>query len=103
MPIRFIRRAALPLLVPVFVFFAGCATTGRDYEEAEPTFVGDEPLTREEQEALVQKPVAEDATPAADEGEVPLAVAETEPPAHTSPEKLPEIVVAGRIPERFEV
>ncbi len=108
MTIRFIRRAVLSLLFPVFLFFAGCATTGGDFDAAEPVFVGDESLTREEREVLAQDSLpAEEAAPT-DEGEVPLAVAESEPPATVSPDKvspteLAEVIVAGRVPERHEV
>jgi hypothetical protein len=101
MPIRFIRRAALPLLFPFFLSVAGCATTG---DEAEPVFVEEEVLTREEQEVLAQDSLAEEeAAPAAEEEEVPLAVAESEPPAEASPEKLPEVIVEARVLERHEV
>jgi len=101
MTIRFPRALLLPLLAPAFLFFAGCATTGSDYEELEPNFL-EEPLTREEQEVLAQDPrAAEDAEPAEDEGEVPIVVAESEPPV--SPGTLPAVIVADRLPERFEI
>jgi len=104
MTIRFIRRAALSLLFPVFLFFAGCATTGGDASEAEPVFVGKESLTREEQEVLARDSLpAEEAAPTTDEVEVPLAVAELEPPADISSEKLPEVIVEAHVPERYEV
>jgi hypothetical protein len=104
MTIRFIRRAALSLLIPVFLFFAGCALTGGDSEEQEPTFVGDQSLTREEKEVLAHKSLtADEAARTADEGEVPLAVAESEPPPKVSPNTLPEVTVEARVPERFEV
>jgi hypothetical protein len=99
MPIRFVRLAALPLLALVFVCFAGCATSGL-YDEGE-AFVMDEPLLREDQLILAQdSPSGEDA--ATDEGEVPLSVAESEPPADFTPERLLEVIVAGRVPERHE-
>src|SRR5712671_461562 len=103
MTIPFIRRAIRSLVIPVFLFFAGCATTGGESEE-EPILVGEESLTREEQKVLAQDPrSAEAATPAKEEGEVPIAVAESEPPADVSPTKLPEVIVAGHVPERHEV
>jgi len=80
--------------------------TGGGAGEAEPTFVGEEPLTREDQEVLARNSQAAEEAP--DEVEVPLAVAESEPPVAVSPDKvspdtLPEVVVAGRVPERHEV
>jgi hypothetical protein len=103
MPIR-LRRSVLFLFLPVVLSIAGCATTGGDFDEAEPVFLGDEPLTREEQKILAQEPPpGEDTTPATEEEEVPLVVAETEPQAAGSAPKIAEIIVAGRVPERHEV
>src|SRR5882724_4263029 len=104
MTIQLMRRSALPLLLVDLLFFAGCATNGADSEGAEPVVVGDESLTREEQKILAQDSLApEKAAPTRDEGEVPIAVAESEPPVDVSPTKLPEVIVAGRVPERHEV
>jgi hypothetical protein len=102
MAIRFIRRAILSLPILVFLFLAGCATGG-GVEDAEP-IVEEESLRREEQAVLAQAPLAaEEAAATKDEGEVPLVVAESEPPADVSPEKIEEVVVQGRVPERHEV
>lgn len=77
---------------------------GGDAEEAEPVYVADEPLTREEQEALARDAnAAEEAAPTEDEGEVPLAVAELEPPIDDSLNRLPPVIVEERVPERHEV
>jgi len=103
MTIRFIRRPALSLLIPILLSFAGCATLGGDSDEAEPVFVEEEPLTREERDILARDSPAEEAAPVAEEEEVPLAVAETEPPAEASPDKISEVTVEGRVPERYEV
>jgi hypothetical protein len=93
----------LRFLYPVFLFLAGCAMTGGDSEEREPVFVSDQSLTREEKEALAQAQPADETAPTTDEPEVPLAVAESEPPADVSPTTLPEVTVEARVPERFEV
>ncbi len=104
MTMHFIRRIAPPLLLPLVLLIAGCATTGGEYEEGEPVFVEEQPLARQGQEASLQDSLhAEEATPSTDEGEVPLAVAESEPPAGISTNKLPEVIVEGRVPERYEV
>src|SRR3954469_13604417 len=85
------RSAALTLLALAALIGAGCATTGDASDESEPTLI--EPTT----------PAAETAAELADaapmtqegskqeEGEVPLPVAETEPPA----EAPKEIIVQG--------
>jgi hypothetical protein len=112
MTIPFIRRVSLSLLFPAFLFLAGCATTGDG--AAEPIFIGEQSLTREEQEILAQDAhAAEEAAPTEDEAEVPLAVAESEPSATVSPFKnsadtvsadaLPAVIVEAHVPERYEV
>jgi hypothetical protein len=104
MTIRFIRRATGSFLIPACLFFAGCATTGGDSGAPEPPVFGDEPLTREEKEVLAQDSLAvEKAAPTKDEGEVPLAVAESAPPVDASPGNLSAVIVEGRVPERDEV
>lgn len=45
----------------------------------------------------------EEAVPNADEAEVPLAVAKSEPPADVARDKLPEVVVQGRVRDHHEV
>jgi hypothetical protein len=101
---HFIRWAAPSLVLPLVLLIAGCATTGGDYEEGEPVFIGEQSLPQEDQAALVQDSTqVEDAGATTDEGEVPFAVVESEPPAGVSTDKLPEVVVEGRIPDRHEV
>ena len=81
------------LLVLVALICAGCATTGGAGEESEPTLID-----------AVPDPMAEAAAPVAaeeskqQEGEVPLAVAESEQPD----EGMAEVVVQGRIRNRHE-
>ncbi|MFL6606489.1 MAG: hypothetical protein ACJ8R9_34890 [Steroidobacteraceae bacterium] len=80
------RSAALTLLLLASLIFAGCATRGGATEEIEPTLI----------DAELAPPAAEPAPTAEgsskqEEGEVPLAVAESE-----QPEKAPkEVVVQG--------
>jgi hypothetical protein len=96
----FMRRTVQSLLIPVSLIFSGCATTGDDFEEgAEPVFIADQALPQEEQEVLKAEPEALNE----EEGEVPLVVAESEPPANVSPDKLAEVVVEARVRERHEV
>lgn len=97
---HFIRQATTSLLIAIFLFLAGCATTGDDFDEGEPVFIGEESLP---QEPAVPQESQEEASRLTDEGEVPLAVAESEPPAGAAPGGLPEVVVEGRVPERHEV
>ncbi len=93
----FIRRAVQSLLIPVFLIFAGCATTGDDFEDGEPVFIEEEVLPQEEQDVLL-----EEQAPKEEEGEVPLVVAESEPPAEVSHDKLAEVIVSASR-ERHEV
>jgi hypothetical protein len=103
MTIQLMRRLTLASLFPVILCFAGCATMGSNSDEAEALFVGDEPLTREEQAVLAQDSVApEETAPAEEEEEVPLEVAASEPPTDVPPAKLAEVIVADRVPERHE-
>lgn len=95
-----VRHATAFLLVPVFLFLAGCTTTGDDFDEGEPVFIEEEPVL---QEAVVPEEPREEVSLPTDEGEVPLAVAESEPPAGLSPDGFAEVVVEGRVPQRHEV
>lgn len=104
MTTHLIRRAAPLILIPVFLLFAGCATTGGSFEEGEPVYLGEESLSREEPEVLAQDSLrVEEAASTMDEGEVPLPVAESEPAAGAAANKLDEMVIEGRVPERHEV
>jgi hypothetical protein len=72
---------------------SACATTGGAYEEGEPVIVGEEPPAQEAPESSLQE-----------EGEVPLAVAESERPVEVSPaDTFPEVVVAAPRRDRHEV
>ncbi|HEV7606342.1 MAG TPA: hypothetical protein VGO61_03355 [Steroidobacteraceae bacterium] len=72
------------------LFAAGCATTGGDREESEPTIIDATPGPADEADATPETaPVAEESKEK--EGEVPLAVAETEKPEAP----IPEVVVQG--------
>ena len=78
--------AALTLLILASLLFAGCTTRGGATEEIEPTLIDAEPAPAAEEPA----PIAEKSSKQ-EEGEVPLAVAESE-----QPEKAPkEVVVQG--------
>ena len=86
------------LLVLAALFLAGCATTEGAEEDTEPTVIDAAP-----------EPVPEPASPAAEpeskqqEGEVPLAVAESEQPeAAPADESIAEVVVQGHIRNRHE-
>ena len=88
------------LLVLLALISAGCATTGGADEEAEPTVIDAVPEPADEAAAAV---VAEDPKPPEEskqqEGEVPLAVAESEQRPRSD---VPEVVVQGRIRNRHE-
>jgi hypothetical protein len=90
------RRAAQVLLVlAALICSAACETTSGVADEGEPVLVGDEIGAQEASEAAGDK--------SADEGEVPLAVAESESPASGPPaHKLEEVVVEAPR-ERHEV
>lgn len=89
-----IKTASLTLAL-VSMLCAGCTTTGRAYDESEPTLF-DAPLGAPAEAVPIEEtpPVAEVASKQ-EEGEVPLAVAETE---HTTE----EVVVQGRSLARHE-
>jgi len=91
------------LLVLVSLICAGCAVTGGAREEAEPTVVESLPEPSASTAAAVATVVAEDPKPQEvskqEEGEVPVAVAETENPAAGD---VAEVVVQGRIRNRHE-
>ncbi len=101
--VLFIRRALQSLVIPAFLVCGGCATTGGDFEEgAEPVFMGEEPLPREEQEVLLEDEAGKDEEiPKGEEGEVPLVVAESEPAVSTRDDIAEVVVQAPR--ERHEV
>ncbi|HEY0686538.1 MAG TPA: hypothetical protein VGD45_29635 [Steroidobacter sp.] len=94
------KKAALTLVL-ASLFCAGCATNGGGSDESEPTVI--EPAS-----TLPAEPAAPIAATAPSpeggatqpEGEVPLAVAESEQPEEGRPE---EVVVEGRILRRHDV
>jgi hypothetical protein len=90
------KNAVLTLLVLASLSCAGCATTGG---ADEPTLIDAESAPPAEAAALIEKtaPVAE-GNSKQEEGEVPLAVAESE----QRDEAPKEIVVRGRTPNRHE-
>jgi hypothetical protein len=92
-----IRQAVLLLAIPSFVLVAGCATRGGDQIEGEPVFVASDapvPAAKPAPSALAEpeKP-AEDTT----EGEVPLAIAASQPAAGLDSDTLQEIVIEGTV------
>jgi len=91
-----IRRAGRLLAVLASLLCAACATTPGAPDEGEPVFVGEEPVA---QEAPAAQDVPEVST--AEEGEVPLVVAETEHPMEVPP--IDEIVVSATHRDRHEV
>jgi len=90
------RRAVQALLIlAASICTAACGTTGGVSDEGEPVFVEEEAAPRGAPEAPMEKDGAE--------GEVPLAVAESEHPVDAPPGKeLEEVVVEARR-ERHEV
>ncbi len=90
------RRAARALLIIAsFICIAACETTGGVADEGEPVFV-------EEISAAQGSPQVPTAK-AGEDGEVPLAVAESEHPADVSPDKELEEVIVEAQRERHEV
>ena len=85
------KKAALTLLVLASLICAGCATTGGANDEAEPTLIDAEGGPPGEAASIEETaPIAEGGSKQ-EEGEVPLAVAESE-----QPDEAPrEVVVQG--------
>jgi len=94
------KAGQLLLVVLAALLCAACASTGGAYEEeGEPVIVGEEPPAQDAQEA----PEGTEHTVEV-EGEVPLAVAESEKPVEVSPAgEFPEVVVAAVRRDRHEV
>jgi hypothetical protein len=94
-----IRSTALLLFLWATLFAAGCATTGGAYEDAEPTVVDPVPeVTDEAEEAIPEPAPSADNESKEKEGEVPIAVADSEP----TEAPIPEVVVQSHIPLRHE-
>jgi hypothetical protein len=89
------RGAVQAFLVLAFLVCTGCETTGGTFEEGEPVSIEDEPAPQEAPEP----PMTEEGT----EGEVPLAVAETERPETAPPAKQIEEVVVEAHRDRHEL
>lgn len=103
MTMRLIRPPATLFLALVFLFVAGCATTGNTDEGREPIFLGEDYIPPEPQPAPSQDtPQMETTAAAKGEGEVPLPVAESEPKAGGA-RKLEEMIIEGRTLQRNEV
>jgi hypothetical protein len=86
------KKAVLTLLVVASLICAGCAMTGGAGDETEPTLIDAEAAPPAEVAAAIEEaaPVAEEGSKQ-EEGEVPLAVAESE-----QPDEAPrEVVVQG--------
>jgi hypothetical protein len=92
------RTAALVLSLFAILVSAGCATTGGDREESEPPMVDAMPDPADEAAEAIPEtaPVVEESKEK--EGEVPLAVAESE----QTETPIPEVVVQAHIRNRHE-
>jgi hypothetical protein len=99
----FVPRSALQaLLIGISLLCTACATTGGASDEAEAVFVPEEAPAPEVQE-VPEAPPEESATEGG-EGEVSLAVAESEPAGDTRPvEELAEARVEAKVRDRHEV
>jgi hypothetical protein len=92
-------KKAAPLVL-LSLILAGCATSGGDSDEGEPTLIDAEGAAAVEAAAAVeQTPPTDEEASKQEEGEVPLVVAESEPPEQ-GPE---EVVVQRRNLYRHEV
>ena len=86
-----VKKAALTLLVLASLIGAGCATTGGDNDETEPTLIEAEPAPAAEVAAAIEETASSAEGSKQEEGEVPLPVAESE-----QPDEAPtEVVVQG--------
>jgi hypothetical protein len=91
------KTAALTLVL-ASLLCAGCATTDGDTDENEPTLIDAVPAPPAEVAAAIEEtlPVADEGSKQ-EEGEVPLAVAESEQPNEGASEAPPEeVIVQGR-------
>ncbi len=91
------KQAALTIAL-MALLCSGCATTGGSDEESEPTVFETEPAAQPEVAAVIEEAAAAKEGSTEEEGEVPLAVAESERPEE-GPE---EVVVQGRVLQRHE-
>jgi hypothetical protein len=87
---RRMKKTALTLML-VSLIVAGCATTGDTGDETEPTLI-DTATATEVAAAIEEAAPPADESSKQEEGEVPLTVAESEPPPE-APEQPPEEVI----------
>lgn len=102
-----IRRLFQAVVILAALAGAGCGTPARTIEGDDPAVSVSEPAAAEDAEvtAMEEPDEPEDEAPEGDdaEGEVPLAVAETERPAQTTHDQLAEVIVQAPLRERHEV
>jgi len=92
------KNAVLPLVL-LSLLCAGCATTGGDIEEGEPTLIDTSDNAAMEAAAIDEPRPAQEETSKQEEGEVPIVVAETEQPD----QEVEEVIVQRRSVQRHEV
>lgn len=93
------KKTALTLVLASLIC-AGCATTGGATDENEPTLIDPVPTPSAETAASIEEPApSAEGGSKQEEGEVPLAVAESEHPN----EKPEEVIVQGRSLNRHQV
>ncbi|MEP7313581.1 MAG: hypothetical protein ABI859_13430 [Pseudomonadota bacterium] len=94
-------RAFQALFVGTVLFCGGCASRSGPADEEEAVYVAEEIPAVEDNE--VPTPVADATADDAEDGEVPIVVAETErPETAPSADQLAEIVVGARVRDRHE-
>jgi hypothetical protein len=93
--IRLPARSTAAALLALSLLCGGCASVS-DSEDGEPVYVREDSPVQAEEEA------PEDSE-GSDEGEVPLAVAESAPPSTAPTEVLPEALVEAKPRDRHEV
>ncbi len=86
------RWSVLAILAAASLAISGCATTGDAGDEAEPTLIESAPAEVAEPSESTEPQVAQEEESKQQEGEVPLAVAESEQEEEAPP---PEVVVQG--------
>jgi len=96
---RRVRPAVPSLLVLFALACAGCASRSSPYEEGEPVIFdrADQNTPPDDHTQDEQEP------PKQEEGEVPLAVAESEPAAAVAPDQPQEVVVKASVRQRYEI
>lgn len=87
-----VRLTVLTVLALASLAVAGCATTSRESDAAEPVVFDPTPVAAVEDDQIADTPATAEPESKQQEGEVPLAVAETEQAEEPPP---PEVVVQG--------